>query len=119
LWLAAAVKSIPPVLMPFAYGQTLYQVVIAVIPRAIWPTKPVVAGSGSLVTQYTGIQFAEGTAVGIGHVMEAYISFGVVGVIGGFIALGTLIGAIDGAAGRRLRAGDLRGFVMWFLPGLS
>ena len=119
LLVGAAVQYMDAGLAPFAYGQTLYQGVIAVIPRAIWPTKPVVAGSGSLVTQYTGIQFAEGTAVGIGHVMEAYISFGVIGVIGGFIALGTLIGAIDGAAGRRLRAGDLRGFVQWFLPGLS
>jgi hypothetical protein len=119
LLVGAAVQYMDAGLAPFAYGQTLYQGFIAVIPRAIWPTKPVVAGSGSLVTQYTGIQFAEGTAVGIGHVMEAYISFGVIGVIGGFVVLGTLIGVIDGAAGRRLWAGDLRGFVMWFLPGLS
>jgi hypothetical protein len=119
LLVGAAVQYLDAGLAPFAYGQTLYQGFIAVIPRAIWPTKPVVAGSGTLVSQYTGIQFAEGTAVGIGHVMEAYISFGVAGVIGGFIVLGTLIGVIDGAAGQRLWAGDLRGFVMWFLPGLS
>jgi hypothetical protein len=71
------------------------------------------------VTEYTGIPFAEGTAVGIGHVMEAYISFGVPSVLFGFVLLGTLIGAIDNAAGKRLRSGDLRGFVMWLLPGLS
>ncbi|MDQ6675431.1 MAG: hypothetical protein M3069_32675, partial [Chloroflexota bacterium] len=66
-----------------------------------------------------GIQFAAGTAVGIGHVMEAYISFGVTGVLVGFAILGTVIGVIDITAGQRLWAGDLRGFVMWFLPGLS
>jgi hypothetical protein len=119
LLVGAAVQYLDAGLVPFAYGQTLYQGAIAVIPRAIWPTKPVVAGSGSLVSQYTGIKFAEGTAVGIGHVMESYISFGVAGVLGGFAILGTLIGVIDNGAGRRLRAGDLRGFVMWFLPGLS
>jgi hypothetical protein len=119
LLVGAAVQYIDAGLVPFAYGQTLYQGVIAVIPRVIWPTKPVVAGSGGLVSQYTGIQFAEGTAVGIGHVMESYISFGVTGVLVGFVILGTIIGLIDGAAGQRLLAGDLRGFVAWFLPGLS
>jgi len=119
LLVGAAVQYVDAGLARFAYGQTLYQGFIAVIPRAIWPTKPVVAGSGSLVTQYTGIQFAEGTAVGIGHVMEAYVSFGITGVLVGFIMLGTIIGVIDGAAGQRLWAGDLRGFVQWFLPGLS
>jgi hypothetical protein len=119
LLVGAAVQYMDAGLARFAYGQTIYQGVIAVIPRAIWPTKPVVAGSGTLVTQYTGIPFAEGTAVGIGHVMEAYISFGTAGVLCGFALLGTLIGAIDNAAGKRLRIGDVRGFVIWLLPGLS
>jgi hypothetical protein len=119
LLVGAAVQYMDAGLARFAYGQTIYQGFIAVIPRAIWPTKPVVAGSGTLVTEYTGIPFAEGTAVGIGHVMEAYISFGVPSVLFGFVLLGTLIGAIDNAAGKRLRSGDLRGFVMWLLPGLS
>ncbi|MDQ6672218.1 MAG: hypothetical protein M3069_15990, partial [Chloroflexota bacterium] len=95
LLVGAAVQYVDAGLARYAYGQTLYQGLIAVIPRAIWPTKPVVAGSGSLVTQYTGIQFAAGTAVGIGHVMEAYISFGVTGVLVGFAILGTVIGVID------------------------
>jgi hypothetical protein len=119
LLLGAAVQYMDAGLARFAYGQTIYQGFIAVIPRAIWPTKPVVAGSGTLVTEYTGIPFAEGTAVGIGHVMEAYVSFGTVGVLVGFMLVGAVVGAIDGAAGRRLRAGDARGFLVWFLPGLS
>ncbi len=119
LLVGAAVQYMDAGLARFAYGQTIYQGFIAVVPRVIWPTKPVVAGSGTLVTQYTGIPFAEGTAVGIGHVMEAYISFGTLSVLFGFALLGTLVGTIDYAAGRHLWAGDLRGFLRWLLPGLS
>jgi hypothetical protein len=119
LLVGAAVQYMDAGLARFAYGRTLWEGFLAVIPRAIWPTKPVVAGSGTLVTQYTGILFAEGTAVGIGHVLEAYISFGTAGVIFGFVLLGTLVGAIDNAAGGRLWAGDMRGFLIIFLPGLS
>ena len=119
LLLGAAVQYMDAGLAHFAYGQTLWEGFIALIPRAIWPTKPVVAGSGTLVTQYTGIPFAPGTAVGIGHVMEAYISFGTVSVVVGFVLLGILVGLIDFAAGRRLWTGNMRGFLMWFLPGLS
>jgi hypothetical protein len=119
LLVGAAVQYMDAGLARFAYGQTLWQGFIAVVPRAIWPTKPVVAGSGSLVTQYTGIEFAEGTAVGIGHVMEAYISFGSAGVLVGFVLLGCIVGFIDRRAGQHLFNGDVRGFAVWFLPGLS
>jgi hypothetical protein len=119
LLLGAAVQYVDAGLAHFAYGRTLIDGFLALVPRAIWPTKPLVAGSGTVVTQYTGIPFAEGTAVGIGHVMEAYISFGTVGVVVGFIFIGIVVGLIDFTAGRRLWMGDVRGFVMWFLPGLS
>jgi hypothetical protein len=119
LLVGAAVQYMDAGLARFAYGWTIYEGFIAVIPRAIWPTKPVVAGSGTLVTQYTGIPFAAGTAVGIGHVMEAYISFGTVGVLCGFVIVGAIVGAIDRAAGQRLWVGDLSGFLRWFLPGLG
>ncbi len=46
------------------------------IPRALWPNKPVVGGSGDLVSTYTGIRFADGTSVGIGQVLESFVNFG-------------------------------------------
>jgi hypothetical protein len=119
LLVGAAVQYMDAGLADFAYGQTLWQGFIAVVPRAIWPSKPVVAGSGTLVTQYTGIQFAEGTAVGIGHVMEAYVSFGTAGVLIGFVLMGAALGIVDDRAGSRLSNADLVGFVKWYLPGLS
>jgi hypothetical protein len=103
----------------FAYGSTLVDAVLALIPRAIWWNKPIVAGSGNLVSNYTGIQFAEGTSVGVGQVMEFYINFGTAGVIGGFLFIGVVITLLDAAAGQRLRERDWKAAALWFLPGLA
>jgi hypothetical protein len=106
-------------LVDYARGKTLLDGLLALIPRAIWPTKPVSAGSGDVVSDYTGFEFAEGTSVGVGNVMEAYISFGTLGVIVAFIILGAAVAVVDARAGRSLNRGDWRGFVRWYLPGLS
>ena len=82
----AAVQYLESGYAPFATGDTLIQSALAIIPRAIWPDKPVFAGSPGLVTQYTGIQFAAGTSVGVGQVLEFYINFGSPGVVGGFLS---------------------------------
>jgi hypothetical protein len=103
----------------YAHGQTLFDSLLALIPRALWPDKPMVAGSGTVVTQYTGIQFAVGTSIGVGQVMEFYINFGTWGVIIGFALIGTLITIIDVGAAQSLAKGDLHGFVLWYLPGIS
>lgn len=103
----------------YARGETLWDALISVVPRAVWPEKPIEAGSGNLVSQYTGLRFATGTSVGIGQVMEFYINFGTLGVIVGFLFMGVLVTTLDIAASYRLAAGDLRGFVFWFLPGIS
>lgn len=115
----AAVQNLESGLVPFAHGETLWDGIIGLVPRAIWPTKPIVAGGGDLVGKYTGAQFAEGTSVGIGGVMESYINFGRFGVVLVHVLLGSLVGAIDTAAGVRLRSGNWPGFVRWFLPGLT
>ncbi|MBV9132878.1 MAG: hypothetical protein JO318_09270, partial [Chloroflexi bacterium] len=47
------------------------------------------------------------------------ISFGTIGVVVGFIFIGIVVGLIDFTAARRLWSGDVRGFLLWFLPGLS
>jgi len=103
----------------YANGETLWDAVIALIPRAVWADKPVVAGSADLVTRFTGIEFAEGTSVGIGQVMEFYVNFGTLGVVLGFGVLGVLLSIIDATAGHRLSDGDWPGFALWYLPGLA
>jgi hypothetical protein len=102
-----------------AAGETVWQAVQSVVPRVIWPEKPVQAGSPNIVSKYTGIGFAVGTSVGIGQVMEFYINFGTAGVVIGFLILGTVLTMIDTWAGMRIWAGDWLQFAAWYLTGLA
>jgi hypothetical protein len=103
----------------FARGETIVNALAAFVPRVLWPGKPYTAGSGAYVSQYTGEEFAEGTSVGMGQVLEFYINFGVTGVVVGFFLFGALTGFIDHAAAYRLSKGDWQGMVLWLLPGLT
>lgn len=100
-----------------AYGETFQPWLL--IPRALWPGKPAVAGSGTIVTNFTGINFAAGTSVGAGQVLEFYYNFGMLGLVVGFFGLGYLIRLLD----RRLMAGfargDLRLILLNGMPGLA
>lgn len=114
-----AVRYISSGQVDYAGGATLEQAVIAVVPRILWPDKPVTAGSGDLVSQYTGIKFSEGTSVGVGTVLELYLNFGSPGVVLGFVVFGTVIRVVDMTAGYKLINGNWVGFASWFLPGLA
>ncbi len=103
----------------FAHGSTLWDAVLSMVPRAMWPDKPVFAGSGDLVADYTGFHYAQGTSVGIGAVMECYVNFGTWGVLFGFFVIGAAVVYVDRSAGSALRSGDADTFLRWYLPGLS
>ena len=103
----------------YASGETLGKVAMGLIPRVFWPDKPAVGGGGSVVHDFTGIEFAEGTSFGAGQVFEFYVNFGSLGVIGGFLLYGWLIGRMDLSVIKYLRQGDQRRFLLWFLPGLA
>jgi hypothetical protein len=103
----------------YAHGQTISDSMLALVPRALWPDKPFQAGSGNMVSEYTGLTFAGGTSVGIGQVMEFYVNFATLGVVVGFILMGVLVTVLDTAAAERLAANDLHGFVLWYMPGIS
>jgi hypothetical protein len=101
----------------FAYGGTVS--LWALIPRAIWPDKPAVGGGGSIVTDFTGIQFAEGTSVGAGQVLEFYVNFGVPGLVIGFAVLGFILMWLDQGIMRAFAADDIRGLALRAMPGLT
>lgn len=105
--------------MDYAYGKTLWESMIALIPRIIWPEKPVYAGSPGIVSKYTGMRFTRDTSVGVGQVMEFYINFGTICVIIGFLILGIIIAIIDTMSGYHLLKGSSPKFALWILPGLG
>ena len=119
-WLVgASVVYLSSGFQEYARGATLQDGAIAIVPRILWPEKPVRAGGNALVTAYTGIPFADGTSVGIGQVMEFYINFGTTSVIVGFLVFGILIAFFDLKAARYLHQEDFQRFTFWFLPGLG
>ena len=115
LLVGAAVERLQSGLVDYAHGSTLVDMAIGLIPRALWPDKPQVGGGGTVVTDFTGIKFADGTSVGAGQVMEFYINFGTLGVIGGFLLYGWLIGWMDMRIIECLRDDNKKGFLLWFM----
>jgi hypothetical protein len=118
-FIGIAVARLELGVVEYASGDTLGKVAMGLVPRIVWPDKPPVGGGGSMVHDFTGIEFAEGTSIGAGAAFEFYVNFGTLGVIGGFLLYGWLIGRIDLSAIKYLRQGDQRRFLLWFLPGLA
>lgn len=100
-------------------GQSIIDGLIAVIPRALWPEKPVYGGSPEVVRKMTGLNLSTNTSWGVGQVMEFYINFAVRGVVIGFIILGALFGWLDRMAAYKLRTDPEGGVFLYFLPGVA
>ena len=103
----------------FLKGSSIGDAALGMIPRMIWRNKPITGGSGGLVAKLTGLEFAKGTSVGVGPVLEFYGNFGTTGVLIGFFVLGALISALDFCAGVYLRLGNWTMFTCFFLVGIS
>jgi len=96
-------------------GQTLWWGVTSMIPRILWPDKPMTAGSMGIMRYLIGEQLAEGTSFGLGQVLEGYANFRRTGVIGFLFLLGWLVAELDLRCGQALRRGDWRTFSLYFL----
>jgi hypothetical protein len=103
----------------YAYGGTIRDMIMGLIPRAIWPDKPLVGGGKDVVSHYTGVKFDRYTSVGAGQVLEFYANFGTLGVIGGFLIWGWLLGTSDFLVIKYLYQGDQPRFLFWFLISLA
>jgi hypothetical protein len=103
----------------YLYGRSLWEGLLALVPRAVWPDKPVFAGSPKIVSEMTGLTLSEGTSFGVGNVMEFQINFGMPGVVVGFLALGWLLGRLDRTAAVAESSGDLGRVLLSFLPAVA
>ena len=97
-------------------GESVWEGLEALVPRAFWPDKPVFAGSPQIVSKMTGLRFNRETSIGVGNVMEFQINFGTPGVVVGFLILGWLIGTLDLKAAMAERRGELGKVILFFLP---
>ncbi|HVM99023.1 MAG TPA: hypothetical protein VMT68_02325 [Caulobacteraceae bacterium] len=100
-------------------GKSVTDGLLSLIPRALWPDKPVTGGSGQIVADMTGLSLNEDTSWGVGNVMEFYINFGVPGLVVGFLALGGMIGFLDIRGAAAERRGDLGQMPLYFLPAVA
>ena len=114
-----AVARLESGVVEYAYGATIGNMIMGLIPRALWPDKPAIGGGGTVVQDFTGLKFEEGTSVGAGQVFEFYVNFGRWGVIGGFALYGWLLGRMDSWVMECLYQGDQRRFLFWFLISLA
>jgi len=103
----------------YVYGRSLWEGALALIPRIMWPDKPVFAGSPRVVSEMTGLTLSDTTSFGVGNVMEFQINFGIPGVVIGFLLLGWGIGALDRQAALAERSGDLGRTLLFFLPAAA
>lgn len=103
----------------YLYGKSVWNGVIALIPRALWPDKPATGGSGTIVADMTGLHLNEETSWGVGNVMEFQINFGTPGVVIGFLILGFIIGWLDYKATLADARGDIPKLITFFLVGLA
>ncbi len=80
-----------PETKPYLYGKTYGMVLPLLVPRFLWPTKPIGHAATITLTLYYGIQSERvpiRTSIGVGLFAEAYANFGLVGIV----ALNALIG---------------------------
>jgi hypothetical protein len=118
-FVGAAVARLESGQVEYASGATFGDMLLGLVPRAIWPGKPVVGGGGTVVHDFAGIDVGEYTSFGAGQVLEFYVNFGTLGVVGGFLLLGWLLGRMDSRVIECLYRQDQRGFLLWFLISLA
>lgn len=101
--------------IPYAYGQTIRDAFLMLIPRIIWTDKPLEAGGDELLVRYAGIDLHGGTSASPGHIGQAYINFSIVGIFVFMMIYGVILSVLDR---RAVQASDLDelAFAVWLAP---
>jgi hypothetical protein len=94
-WLMTTARYVDwtPSLVDFKHGETLLYMFYTWVPRFIWQDKPIAQVANKVLPVEYGLQDAESldrTMFGVGHVAEAYVNFGLGGIIPLFLLLGVL-----------------------------
>jgi oligosaccharide repeat unit polymerase len=87
--LAVVIQDVPEI-EPFAFGQQLFLPLVAWIPRAIWPEKPVISLGEIFYQKFFPPIFHEGTAVAVTLPGQFYWALGFAGIVPGLFFMGVL-----------------------------
>jgi hypothetical protein len=119
-WLVgAAMESVNLGRTQLIDGDSIWFALVAWVPRAIWVNKPVVAGSGQLVANITGLTFDDQTSIGVGQVLELYMNFDVEAVLIGMFLIGFILRIVDMKATDYLQQNNVLMWLRWVLPGMA
>lgn len=118
-FVGAAYEYLRDGFVPYAKGETLLMAIYSMVPRIMWKDKPIIAGSGNLVSNYTGIPLSESSSFGIGQVMELYINWGISAVAIGHFIFGLFFTFLDNRAAEHLARGGTKVFLQYFIIGIS
>jgi len=103
----------------FRKGETLVDGVLMLIPRAVWPDKPLTGGSPKIVAEMTGLPLDEGTSFGVGNVMEFHINFGIPSLVIGFLLIGVVLGKLDYLGAKAFQEGNYLRLIALLLPAIA
>jgi hypothetical protein len=121
----AYVHSLTPSVIPYQYGQTYTFFLVSLVPRVLWPEKPVANANAFFGVTYgiTTEEGAERSNFGVSLVGESFINFGIVGVMLIMMLQGALMKCLESIfGGANSGAGAQAVFLscsIWFLNGVG
>jgi hypothetical protein len=83
--------ELTPSQFDYKHGETVSYVFYSFIPRLLWHEKPVAQVANKVMPVEYGMQSERSTRTtmfGVGHIAEAYVNFGLVGILPLFLVLG-------------------------------
>lgn len=85
-----------PTYQSYAYGSTIFSNLgAALVPRFIWPNKPIRLGGSDFVSRYTGLTWGRKTSVGLAYQFELYANGGAGAVIVGLFLFGWITAKLE------------------------
>ena len=94
--LLLAVVSKTPSSVPYWYGETIYDIIPSMVPRILWPGKPIKRFGNDFGQRYGLLHHRDkATSLNLPWVVELYANFGSVGILVGMFVIGLAFGYIE------------------------
>lgn len=90
----ANVVELTPSAVPYQYGQLYSYILVTLIPRFVWPDKPIVSEANRFYQvsyNLTTEANLDNVSISVGYLAESYINFGWFGVVGVMFLIGAFL----------------------------